>query len=42
MQPGAGLPTLDDLAYHVTTLFPPVRPRGFLEVSYLDAQPQRW
>jgi len=32
-------PTEDDLAYHLSTLFPPVRPRGYLEVRYLDAQP---
>ncbi|MDQ4085560.1 MAG: glutamate-cysteine ligase family protein [Actinomycetota bacterium] len=32
-------PTLEDLEYHLTTLFPPVRPRGYLEVRYLDAQP---
>ncbi|HEX5740915.1 MAG TPA: glutamate-cysteine ligase family protein [Pilimelia sp.] len=32
-------PTVDDLEYHLTTLFPPVRPRGYLEVRYLDAQP---
>jgi glutamate--cysteine ligase len=32
-------PTYDDLEYHLTTLFPPVRPRGHLEVRYLDAQP---
>ncbi|SCG41377.1 ergothioneine biosynthesis glutamate--cysteine ligase EgtA [Micromonospora coxensis] len=32
-------PTTDDLDYHVSTLFPPVRPRGYLEVRYLDAQP---
>lgn len=32
-------PTIDDLAYHVSTLFPPVRPRGYFEVRYLDAQP---
>ncbi|MDH4158684.1 MAG: glutamate-cysteine ligase family protein [Actinomycetota bacterium] len=32
-------PTLDDLSYHLTTLFPPVRPRGPMEVRYLDAQP---
>ena len=32
-------PTLDDLDYHLSTLFPPVRPRGYLEVRYLDAQP---
>jgi glutamate--cysteine ligase len=27
------------LNYHLSTLFPPVRPRGYLEVRYLDAQP---
>jgi glutamate--cysteine ligase len=27
------------LEYHLSTLFPPVRPRGYLEVRYLDAQP---
>ncbi|QLQ36120.1 ergothioneine biosynthesis glutamate--cysteine ligase EgtA [Micromonospora robiginosa] len=32
-------PTSDDLDYHVSTLFPPVRPRGYLELRYLDAQP---
>jgi glutamate--cysteine ligase len=36
-------PTLDDLDYHLTTLFPPVRPRGYLEIRYLDAQAgARW
>jgi glutamate--cysteine ligase len=36
-------PTLDDLDYHLTTLFPPVRPKGYLEIRYLDAQPDsRW
>ncbi len=36
-------PTTDDLDYHLTTLFPPVRPQGYLEVRYLDAQPAgRW
>ncbi|GAA2350767.1 ergothioneine biosynthesis glutamate--cysteine ligase EgtA [Saccharopolyspora halophila] len=34
-----GGPTHDDLDYHLTTVFPPVRPRGYLEVRYLDAQP---
>ncbi|MBO4210369.1 glutamate-cysteine ligase family protein, partial [Micromonospora echinofusca] len=34
-------PTTDDLDYHLSTLFPPVRPRGYLEVRYLDAQPGR-
>ncbi|MGF7234781.1 MAG: ergothioneine biosynthesis glutamate--cysteine ligase EgtA [Frankia sp.] len=32
-------PTMDDLAYHATTVFPVVRPRGWLELRYLDAQP---
>ena len=32
-------PTTDDLDYHLTTLFPPVRPRGYLEIRYVDAQP---
>jgi glutamate--cysteine ligase len=30
--------TLDDLRYHLTTLFPPVRPRGFMEIRVIDAQ----
>ncbi|HWS39581.1 MAG TPA: glutamate-cysteine ligase family protein [Actinoplanes sp.] len=34
-----GGPTVDDLDYHLGTLFPPVRPRGYLEVRYLDTQP---
>jgi glutamate--cysteine ligase len=38
---GAGprRPTEDDLAYHLTTLFPPVRPRGCYELRVVDAQP---
>jgi glutamate--cysteine ligase len=32
-------PTTDDLDYHISTMFPPVRPHGYLEVRYLDAQP---
>ena len=32
-------PTLADLDYHLGTLFPPVRPRGWLELRMLDAQP---
>jgi glutamate--cysteine ligase len=32
-------PTEDDLAYHCTTLFPPVRSRGWLELRWLDALP---
>jgi glutamate--cysteine ligase len=35
-------PTVDDLDYHLSTLFPPVRPRGFLELRCLDAVPDRW
>jgi glutamate--cysteine ligase len=31
-------PTVADLEYHISTLFPPVRPRGFLEVRYVDGQ----
>lgn len=36
-------PTVDDLEYHLGTLFPPVRPRGYLELRFLDAQPpEEW
>lgn len=32
-----------DLNYHLTTLFPPVRPRGWLEIRYLDSvDDTRW
>jgi glutamate--cysteine ligase len=34
-----GWPTLDDFTYHLTTLFPPVRPRGWFELRVLDALP---
>jgi ergothioneine biosynthesis glutamate--cysteine ligase EgtA len=34
---GAG-PTLEDIRYHLTTLFPPVRPRGWLELRMIDQQ----
>ena len=37
-----GAPTTDDLDYHLTTLFPPVRSRGWFEVRYLDALPDPW
>lgn len=30
--------TFADLDYHLSTLFPPVRARGYLEVRYLDTQ----
>lgn len=32
-------PTLADLDYHCSTLFPPVRPRGWLELRWVDALP---
>src|SRR6201996_8231050 len=32
-------PTVADLEYHLTTLFPPVRPRQWLEIRYLDSVP---
>ncbi len=34
--------TQEDLDYHLTTLFPPVRPRGYLEIRCLDSLPDRW
>jgi glutamate--cysteine ligase len=37
-----GFPTLDDLDYHVTTLFPPIRPRGWLELRMIDSLPRPW
>jgi glutamate--cysteine ligase len=37
-----GHPTVDDLDYHLTTLFPPVRPRGWLELRMIDALPEEW
>lgn len=33
-------PTVADLEYHLTTLFPPVRPRRWLEIRYLDSVPK--
>ncbi|MDT4924957.1 MAG: glutamate--cysteine ligase [Pseudonocardiales bacterium] len=35
-------PTVADLDYHLTTLFPPIRPRGYVEIRCLDALPDRW
>jgi glutamate--cysteine ligase len=36
-------PTTGDLEYHLSTLFPPVRPRGHFELRMIDAQPgQGW
>jgi len=36
---GGRRPTTTDLDYHLTTLFPPVRPRRWLEIRYLDSVP---
>ena len=36
---GGRPPTIADLDYHLTTLFPPVRPRRWLEIRYLDSVP---
>ncbi len=36
---GGRRPTSHDLEYHLTTLFPPVRPRQWLEIRYLDSVP---
>ncbi|MFF3286885.1 ergothioneine biosynthesis glutamate--cysteine ligase EgtA [Streptomyces sp. NPDC003023] len=39
LRKGAPRPvTAEDLQYHLTTLFPPVRPRGHLELRMIDAQ----
>jgi glutamate--cysteine ligase len=39
---GGRLPTAADLDLHLTTLFPPVRLRGYLELRYLDMTAPRW
>lgn len=40
---GESRPDGDDIDHHITTLFPPVRPRGeYLEVRCIDALPWRW
>ncbi|HEY1700489.1 MAG TPA: ergothioneine biosynthesis glutamate--cysteine ligase EgtA [Trebonia sp.] len=36
---GLRVPDMEDLAYHLSTLFPPVRPRGHFEIRMIDAQP---
>ncbi len=35
-----GWPTINDFQYHLTTLFPPIRPRGWMELRVLDALPR--
>ncbi|WP_242885129.1 ergothioneine biosynthesis glutamate--cysteine ligase EgtA [Actinomadura litoris] len=37
-----GEPCAEDLEYHLSTLFPPVRPRGWLELRMIDALPERY
>lgn len=37
-----GYPTAEDLAYHLTTLFPPVRPHGRLELRMVDMVADPW
>ncbi|MCU4749187.1 MULTISPECIES: ergothioneine biosynthesis glutamate--cysteine ligase EgtA [unclassified Streptomyces] len=40
---GEHRPRADDLDYHLSTLFPPIRPRGWLELRMVDAQSgDRW
>jgi glutamate--cysteine ligase len=39
---GGRAPTAADLDVHMTTLFPPVRLRGYLELRYLDMTDSRW
>ncbi len=42
LESGAPLTTAD-VDLHLSTLFPPVRPQGYLELRFLDAQPgQEW
>jgi glutamate--cysteine ligase len=42
VQLGGRLPTAADLDVHLTTLFPPVRLRGYIELRYLDMSAPRW
>ncbi len=37
-----GFPTEGDLRYHETTLFPPVRARGWIELRMIDMVPDPW
>ena len=38
-----GIPfTVADVEYHLTTLFPPVRPRGWIELRVMDALGEPW
>ena len=42
MKLASRLPTVADLQTHLSTLFPPVRLRGYLEVRYLDMSAPQW
>lgn len=37
-----GFPDLEDLRVHLTTLFPPIRPKAWLELRMIDALPEPW
>jgi glutamate--cysteine ligase len=37
-----GYPDTQDLVIHLTTLFPPIRPKGWLELRMVDALPDPW
>jgi glutamate--cysteine ligase len=37
-----GWPTVEDLVYHLSTVFPPVRSKGWLELRAIDAVPDPW
>jgi ergothioneine biosynthesis glutamate--cysteine ligase EgtA len=37
-----GWPDEEDLAYHLSTVFPPVRAKGWLELRCMDAVPDPW
>ncbi|MFC4059207.1 ergothioneine biosynthesis glutamate--cysteine ligase EgtA [Planomonospora corallina] len=37
-----GRPTAADLDHHLSTLFPPIRPRGWFELRMIDALPEPW
>ncbi|HVL51012.1 MAG TPA: glutamate-cysteine ligase family protein [Actinomycetota bacterium] len=39
---GLGFPDLEDLTVHLSTLFPPIRPKGWLELRMIDALPDPW
>jgi glutamate--cysteine ligase len=37
-----GYPDAGDVEYHLSTLFPPIRPRGWLELRMIDSLPDPW